>query len=111
MIGLAYLIAAGVYLLVTVVIVRWAWRQGRQATTARARVFAGLAGFALLLPLVYDYVPMLIAHKHYCDKDGGITVSQDPGLWLEGHAGEVDRLSVRAGGESVDPPPPGWDSR
>lgn len=111
MIGLAYLIAAGIYLLIFVVIVLWAWRQGRRASNARSWGFATLASFVVLLPLVYDYIPMLVMHKYYCDKDGGLTVHMDSSHWLREHEGDTASLRVRVGGQSVDPPPLGWDSR
>ncbi|MCX9155775.1 hypothetical protein OPU71_06500 [Niveibacterium sp. 24ML] len=101
MIGLLYLIAAVIYLIVLVSVVRWAWRIGEHTSKKRAVAFSGLAGFVTLLPLVYDYIPMLIIHQYYCDKDGGIVVYQDPARWMERHSSEIDGLRVRAGGEPI----------
>lgn len=111
MIGLMYLLAGAVYLLVLVKVVSFAWRKGL-AGGSRKRAWAyGVLGFlAVYLPLFWDHIPTLVAHRYYCAKDGGVHVYKDPQEWLAEHAGELEKLRVEAGGEHVGKTlPDGWE--
>lgn len=111
MIGLMYLLAGALYLLVLVKVVSFAWRKGL-AGGSRKRAWAyGVLGFlAVYLPVFWDHIPTLVMHRYYCAKDGGVHVYKDPQEWLAEHAGELEKLRVVSGGEHVGKMlPDGWE--
>lgn len=94
--------AAVIYIFVLILAVRFCWRKG-VATGSRKRALAYAAiGFLLVyLPFFWDHIPTVMAHRYYCAKDGGLTVYQDPDVWLVEHRDELDSLRVQTGGEPV----------
>lgn len=103
MIGLAYLLAAIVFLMVLGAAVSIAWRRGmKRGSRKRAWAYATIAFLAVYLPVFWDHIPTVLAHRYYCAKDGGLTVYKDPKVWLAEHKDELESLRVKPGGESVN---------
>lgn len=111
MIGLMYLMAAAVYLVIMTKAVGFAWKKGlTSGSRKRAWIYGALAFLLVYLPVFWDHIPTVIAHRHYCAKDGGVHVYKDPQEWLAEHKGEIENLRVEAGGEHVGKTlPDGWD--
>lgn len=109
MIGLMYVLAAAIYVVVKAV--GFAWRKGlASGSRKRAWAYGALAFLVVYLPVFWDYIPTLIAHRYYCAKDGGLHVYKDPRVWLAEQKGEIERLRVKAGGEHVGKIlPDGWE--
>lgn len=92
MIGLAYLVLGAIYVVAMACLVGWAWRQGRKLNRSVAIACATLAFLSLYLPVFWDFIPTVVAHRHYCAKDAGIVIAKDPQQWVQEHAAEVDEL-------------------
>ncbi len=102
MIGLMYLLAGVIYLLVLVRVVSFAWRKGLAGgSRKRAWAYGVLAFLAVYLPVFWDHIPTLVAHRYYCAKDGGVHIYKEPQEWLAEHEGELEKLRVVPGGEHV----------
>lgn len=114
MIGLAYLALGAIYVVAMVCLVGWAWRQGRKLNRSVAIACAALAFLSLYLPVFWDFIPTIIAHRYYCAKDAGIVVKMAPEQWLQQHASEIAELRI----DPLKPPAEfgrfstsdGWDS-
>lgn len=93
MMGLMYLGAAVLYLVVMFTVTRWAWRTGRANGGSRARGLAfALVGFlAVYLPLFWDLIPTVAAHRIYCARDAGFTVHVPAPHWRRNHEQEIQR--------------------
>lgn len=94
MIGLAYLALGALYVVAMVCLVGWAWRQGRKLNRSVAIACATLAFLSLYLPVFWDFIPTIIAHRYYCAKDAGIVMVKDPRQWASEHAAETDALRI-----------------
>jgi hypothetical protein len=83
MLGLMYLGAAALYLGLMLFVVSWAWRKGRagSGSLVKAGAFA-LAGFlAVYLPVFWNHIPIVLAHRSMCAKDAGFKVHVTPAQW------------------------------
>lgn len=111
MIGLMYLMAAAVYLVIMIKAVGFAWKKGlASGSRKRAWIYGILAFLLVYLPVFWDHIPTVVAHRYYCAKDGGVHVYKDPQEWLAEHKGEIESLRVKAGGEHVGAIlPDGWE--
>ena len=73
MLGLMLLLAFGVYLAVSGLVVllaaRWARRHNR-----RPWIWGGLAAFAMYNMVFWDLIPTLAMHKYYCAAEAGLWV-------------------------------------
>lgn len=111
MIGLMYLMAAAVYLVIMIKAVGFAWKKGlASGSRKRAWIYGILAFLLVYLPVFWDHIPTVVAHKYYCAKDGGVHVYKHPQEWFAEHKGEIKNLRVEAGGEYVGKTlPDGWE--
>ncbi|WP_374400432.1 hypothetical protein [Niveibacterium sp.] len=94
MIGLAYLVAGAIYVVAMVFLVGWAWRFGRKVNRGTALAGAMLAFLSLYLPVFWDFIPTMVAHRYYCAKDAGIVIVKDPKQWVSEHAMDADTLRI-----------------
>lgn len=110
MIALSYLLAAAAYFALMFFVVRAAWRYGSKHSKQRAWAFAIVGFLVVYLPVFWDHIPTVLAHRYYCAKDGGLTVFKDPQQWLAEHQDELESLRVKSGGEPVNQMlPDGWE--
>lgn len=110
--GLVILVVLGLYLLVSVGVVRYAARWARKRER-RPWVWGGLAAFVMYNLVFWDWIPTMVAHKYYCATQAGFWVYKTLDQWkaenprvmetlklqLKPHQstpfGEVDRLDDR----------------
>lgn len=85
MLGLMYLSAAALYLIVMSLTVRWAWRRGRAASGSvrRGISFASLGFLAIYLPVFWNHIPVLLVQHARCAKDAGFTTLMTPDEWAQ----------------------------
>lgn len=85
MLGLMYLGAAALYLLLMWIVVRWAWLRGRGSGGSNLRgVSFAVFGFLLVyLPVFWDWIPTQMAHHDLCTRDAGFTALVTPRQWAE----------------------------
>ena len=92
MMGLAFIAAFIVYLLVSIgvviFVVRWARKRGYQP------VFSGiLAGLVMYHLVFWDYLPTLIVYNHYVKTESGFWVYKTPEQWNEENPGVAATLT------------------
>lgn len=84
MMGLAYIVAFAVYLLVSigvvVKVVRTAKRNNRSPWG-----WGGAAALVMYLLVFWDHIPTLLMHKYYCEKEAGFWVYKTPEQWIKEH--------------------------
>lgn len=95
MVGLILLVAAAVYLVFLFWATRAAYRWGKKRDfTTRGCWLAGAGGFLVVyLPMFWDYIPTLIAHQYYCEKEGGFQVYKTLEQWRNENPRAAEKLS------------------
>jgi len=94
MIGLMFLFA-GVFYLAALIWATWAaYRWGKKRGLSRPkRWLAASGGFVIVyLPVFWDYIPTVIAHKYYCEKDAGFWVYKTLDQWKKENPGVAETL-------------------
>lgn len=94
MLGLAFLFAFSVYLLISIGIVVYAVRK------ARARGIAGWkwgvpAALVMYLIVFWDHIPTVVAHEYYCEKEAGFEVYKTLEQWKEENPGVAEKLTYK----------------
>ena len=103
MLGLMVLLALGVYLAVSALVIwlatRWAKKRGR-----RGWVWGGLAAFAMYNLVFWDWIPTVATHKYYCANESGFWVYKTLDQWkaenpsvMEGLVTDKSARSTRQG--------------
>ncbi|MBW8457794.1 MAG: hypothetical protein K0M58_05055 [Thiobacillus sp.] len=91
MFGLMVLLALGVYLAISALVVwlsaRWAKKRGR-----RGWVWGGVAAFAMYNLVFWDLIPTLAMHKYYCATEAGFWVYKTPEQWVKANPGVMETL-------------------
>lgn len=109
MLGLMVLLALGVYLAISALVVwlaaRWAKKRGR-----RGWAWGGVAAFAMYNLVFWDLIPTLAMHKYYCATEAGFWVYKTPEQWVKENPGvretlkeslSPDRVTYRETGKSL----------
>ena len=94
MMGLAYLGAAALFLVVMFWVMRAGWRYGRAngGSVAKASAFA-FAGFLVVyLPVFWNWIPVVLTHRSLCAKDAGFTVYVTPEQWVAENRDQLQKL-------------------
>jgi len=94
MLGLMYLGAALLYLTLLVVVVRWAWRQGRQdgGPVWKGAALAFLGFLLVYLPVFWNQIPVALSFKSACESDAGFIAFDDPEDWIASHRKAIQEL-------------------
>ena len=91
MLGLMVLLALGVYVAVSTLVIwlaaRWAKNSGR-----RGWVWGSLAAFAMYNLVFWDWIPTLAMHKYYCATEAGFWVYKTPEQWAKENPGVLETL-------------------
>ena len=99
MIGLMILLALGVYLAVSALVVwlsaRWAKKRGR-----RGWVWGGVAAFAMYNLVFWDWIPTVATHQYYCAKESGFWVYKTLDQWKAENPGVMETLVANKGAPS-----------
>jgi len=95
-IGLLYLVAFAVYLLVAFLIVRatvrWAKRTGRSPTK-----WGWVSALAIYLLVFWDHIPTLVAHEVLCRTVPEVKIYKTFEQWRAEHAGEARPAAIAPG--------------
>lgn len=91
MIGPVVLGAALLYLLISIVVVRWAIRYARDNGRSAKRWGWGAALVMYLIPF-WDWLPTVATHQFYCAKESGFWVYKTPEQWKAENPGVMETL-------------------
>jgi len=91
MIGLIVFGAALLYLLLSIVVVRWAIRYARDNGRSAKRWGWGAALVMYLIPF-WDWLPTVATHQYYCAKDAGFWVYKTVDQWKAENPGVMEGL-------------------
>ena len=95
MIGLIALFVMGIYLAISIFIVRgtarWARRTGRGV-----KRWAFAAAFGMYLLVFWDHIPTLMLHKYYCATKAGFWVYKTPEQWKAENPGVAETLTWKS---------------
>lgn len=91
MFGLAVLVAFGLYLLVSVLVVRWAIRHAR-ANGKSAKRWGWGAALGMYLLVFWDWIPTVAMHQYYCAADSGFWVYKTLDQWKAENQGVMETL-------------------
>lgn len=91
MFGLAYLLALGLYLLISIGVVRWAIRYARNYGRSAKR-WGWAAAFVMYSLVFWDWIPTVATHQYYCAKESGLWVYKTPEQWKKENPGAMEEL-------------------
>ena len=94
MIGLMVLVAAAIYL-VALIGATWAayrWAKKRGLPKLRCWLAAGGGFLVVYLPVFWDYIPTVVAHKYYCEKEAGFWIYKTLDQWKSENPGVMETL-------------------
>lgn len=91
MLGLMFLLAFLIYLViaigVVVLVVRWAKKRNRKSW-----LWGGLAAFVMYNIVFWDWIPTVVAHKYYCSTQAGFWVYKTLDQWKAENPGLAKTL-------------------
>lgn len=93
----------GLYLLLLVWATRrgWRWAQER-GWQGRKRWLGAAYGFLIVyLPVFWDWIPTIVAHKYYCETQAGFWVYKTPEQWEKENPGVMEGLVANKGYPSI----------
>lgn len=95
MLGLMYLGTALLYFAVMWIVIRWAWRVGRNNGGSLLRSFSfAFAGFLMVyLPLFWNHIPVTLKHRSLCATDGGFNLYKTPEQWVAENRDHIAALN------------------
>ena len=103
MIGLLFIVAAVVYLVITIVVirlaVRWAKRRGR-----RPVLWGIVAAFIMYNLVFWDFIPTYALYKYYCNTKAGFWVYKTPEQWKAENPGVAETLTWRENPQRYESP-------
>ena len=91
MIGLMYLLALGLYLLISMVVVIWAISYARKHGKSTKRWGWGAALVMYLIPF-WDWIPTVAMHQYYCATEAGFKIYKTVDQWKTENPGVIERL-------------------
>jgi hypothetical protein len=110
MIGLIVFPAALLYLLLSIVMVRWAIRYARDNGRSVKRWGWGVALVMYLIPF-WDWLPTVATHQYYCAKDSGFWVYKTVDQWKAENPGGMEGLVDNSPYEYPNWPTENWGSK
>lgn len=105
MIGLVVLIVSVVYFALLIWATRSTYHWAKKCGWSRDKCWgAAVGGFLVVyLPVFWDHIPTLIAHKYYCEKEAGFWVYKTPEQWKKENPRAEDKLTwTDLGARTVD---------
>ena len=92
MIGLLFVFAFGIYLVVSVCVVKatvsWARKNGRGV-----KRWGFAVAFSMYLLVFWDHIPTLLLHKYYCATKAGFWVYKTSEQWKKENPGVAETLT------------------
>lgn len=101
MIGPVVLGAAVLYLLISIMVVRWAIRYARNNGRSAKRWGWGAALVMYLIPF-WDWIPTVAMHQYYCATEGGFWVYKTLDQWKAENPGVAETLVATRGAPSAN---------
>jgi len=103
MIGLIVLIVAAVYLALLIWAMRAAYRWGKKRglSTGKCWTAAAVGFLVVYLPVFWDHIPTLLAHKYYCEKEAGFWVYKTIEQWKKENREALKELDDKQKPEST----------
>lgn len=98
--GLVILLVLGVYLLLSIGVVRYAARWARRQER-RPWVWGGLAALVMYHLVFWDWIPTVVAHKYYCSMEAGFWVYKSLEQWKAENPGVMEMLVANRGAPST----------
>ncbi len=102
MIGLVVLVVAVIYL-AALLWATWAayrWAKKRGLSTPKCWLAAGGGFLVVYLPVFWDHIPTVVAHKYYCEKEAGFWVYKTLDQWKHENPGVAETLVANKGAPS-----------
>jgi len=103
MIGILFLMAFGIYLTVSVLLViataRWARKNGRGV-----KRWGFAVAFFMYLLVFWDHIPTLLLYKHYCATKAGFWVYKTPEQWKKENPGVAKTLTWKSSSPEYNAP-------
>lgn len=103
MFGLAVLIVMGLYLLISIVVVRWSIRYARNNGRSAKRWGWG-AALAMYMLVFWDWIPTVATHQYYCEKEAGFWVYKTVEQWKVENPGVMETLVYKKGMPRIQTP-------
>src|SRR4051812_6042339 len=99
MFGLMVVGALVIYLSVLTAITVFAWRwAAKNGLPVAKRLLVAMAGFLIIyLPVFWDHIPTIMAHRYHCDKEAGIWIYKTVDQWKAENPGVFETLIVNNG--------------
>lgn len=96
--GLVVFMVIGVYLLISFGVVIWAATRAKDGKSAIRRGL--VAALVMFLIPCWDWIPTVVAHKYYCEKEAGFWVYKTLDQWKAENPGVIEGLVANAGAPS-----------
>lgn len=90
--GLIVIGALGLYLLVSIGVVKWTIRSARRNGRSPWR-WGGFAALVMYLIPFWDWLPTVVMHRYYCEKEAGFWVYKTVIQWQEENAANLTILT------------------
>jgi hypothetical protein len=106
MIGLIILVIGIIYLAGLVVVSRSAyrWTKNKGLSKTKCWLAATVIFLAIYLPVFWDHIPTLIAHRYYCASEAGLWIYKTPEQWKKENPRVAETLTYSGSSRSrVDP--------
>lgn len=91
MLALMMLLALGIYLAVSTLVVWLAVRIARKLNR-RGWLWGAMAAFAMYNLVFWDWIPTLVMHKYYCATEAGFWIYKTPEQWAKENPGVLETL-------------------
>lgn len=98
--GLVIFGVIGLYLLISLGVVAWAISHAKKRGKSAIRWGVSAALVMYLIPF-WDWVPTVIAHKYYCEKEAGFWVYKTLDQWKAENPGVAETLVANKGAPST----------
>jgi hypothetical protein len=99
MFGLIVIGALGIYLVILIAVTWLSYRAAsKSGLPLGKRCLAAGGGFLLIyLPVFWDHIPTIMAHKYYCEKEAGFWVYKTVEQWKAENPGVAETLIFNKG--------------
>jgi hypothetical protein len=100
MMGLVFVLLLGVYVLVSIGVVKGAIAYARKEGKSARRWGWGAALVMYLIPF-WDWIPTVAMHRYYCATEAGFWVYKTPEQWMKENPGMMETLVANKGEPSA----------
>jgi hypothetical protein len=99
--GFVVFVALGLYLLISIGVVKGALVYARKSGKSAIRWGFGAALVMYLIPF-WDWIPTVAMHRYYCETEAGFWVYKTPEQWKQENPGVMEALVANKGAPSRD---------